>query len=249
LIASEPEPERAEPLSIYDVSLLGDGLIIAATMLGAGVPYALKGRIVDPSCPCDRDEVNALDRKAIGHDSAAMGHLADVTVALALVGPLVADALVLRDRRVWLEDAVVFMEAITTNLALVGAVKLIVQRPEPRLYEPASAEMLTRERHYLSFYSGHTSTAFTAMSAAVVTVGWRYGRWALPCLAAGALGASVGAEVVLAGWHFPTDVMAGAAAGVIVGTLVPWLHLRGSSVRVLPWTGASTAGLVLRGRL
>ena len=43
------------------------------------------------------------------------------------------------------------------------------------------------------------------------------------------------AERVLSGRAFYTDVIAGAVAGVAVGTLVPWLHLRtGITSAVVP---------------
>ncbi|MGE5413366.1 MAG: phosphatase PAP2 family protein, partial [Syntrophomonadaceae bacterium] len=53
------------------------------------------------------------------------------------------------------------------------------------------------------------------------------GAW--PWVAVGLLGGSVAVERVLAGRHFYTDVIAGAAAGTAFGIAIPLLHRRG------PW--------------
>src|SRR5262245_36033370 len=144
------EPDEGIPPSLYRISPVGDGLIITAGALGAAIPYLLRGHIVDARCPCDRNEVNGFDRGTIGNDNVGLYVAANVTLGLTLLGPLALDIVAVQDRRVVLEDAVVFTEAVTTNLVLVTTVKLIVQRPEPRVYEPRNATDVGRKRFYLS---------------------------------------------------------------------------------------------------
>jgi membrane-associated phospholipid phosphatase len=79
---------------------------------------------------------------------------------------------------------------------------------------------------YRAFYSGHTSTAVAALTASAWTLHFRDGPQAWPWIVTGVVGASVGVERVLAGRHFPTDVLVGGAAGFAVGTAIPWLHVR-----------------------
>jgi membrane-associated phospholipid phosphatase len=66
-------------------------------------------------------------------------------------------------------------------------------------------------------------------------------RWAF--VACGAVAAGVGVLRVVAGKHYPTDVLAGAAAGALIGWAVPALHrARRMHLSVGP------GGLALQGR-
>ena len=70
-------------------------------------------------------------------------------------------------------------------------------------------------------------TAFTAATAYTVTFWLRHPespwRWLVLGLA-GVAGLTVGLLKIRAGYHFPTDIAAGAVVGVSVGTLIPLLH-------------------------
>jgi membrane-associated phospholipid phosphatase len=236
--------------SIYRISPLVDALVIGAGALGGGLPYLWRDDLVGQDCPCDRNEVNPFDRRVIGNYSQVIANASDVSLVLALALPLLANYLVLDDGSVWLEDAVVFTQAVTTNLLLTAVAKFVVQRPQPTVYEPGGPRVTGDAMMYLSFYSGHTSVVFTALSAASFTVGKRYGRWALPWLVTLVYGAGVGAQLVLSGGHFPTDVIVGAAAGTLVGTVVPWLHLRPERrLGLLPWGVTRGGGLAIHGLL
>jgi membrane-associated phospholipid phosphatase len=103
--------------------------------------------------------------------------------------------------------------------------KFTVQRPVPRVYSGAAAA--SDPGNYRSFYSGHTSLAFTALSTASVTLNRRYGLTWQPWVATAIVGASVAMERVLAGYHFYSDVVVGAVAGTLTGIGVARFHLRG----------------------
>jgi hypothetical protein len=166
-----------------------DGAIIAVTDAGTLMPYAVSSHIITPNCPCDPRSVNAIDRTVIGYASNAADWLSTATVAATIIGLPLADWLALRDVKPWLEDVVVFTEAISINGALVTAAKFTVQRPVPRVYSGAAAA--NDPGNYRSFYSGHTSLAFTALSTASVTVNRRYGLTWQPWVATAIVGASV----------------------------------------------------------
>jgi membrane-associated phospholipid phosphatase len=247
-IAAEFEEDRSS--SVYRISPLVDGVVIAVGALGGGLPYLWRESIIEQDCPCDRNQVNAFDRPAIGNDSTFFTHASSVSLGLALAVPLVLDYLVLDDRWVWLEDAVVFTEAVMINIALTTAVKFSVQRPQPTVYDPDGPGNINDPLKYLSFYSGHTSVVFAALSTTSFTAGKRYGIWALPYIVTVVYGAGVGTQLVLSGGHFPTDVIVGAAAGTLVGTVVPWLHLRSEDrLSLLPWGLTGGAGIAVRGLL
>jgi membrane-associated phospholipid phosphatase len=242
-------PPHDDPDAVFDVSLPIDGAVIVASAAGILVPYALTSRLIHPSCPCSPASVNAFDRGVIGNASDSADWISDVTAGLTIVAPPVADWLALRRPRPFLDDLIVFTESLTVNGALVTLAKFTVQRPIPRVYsDPA----LVGDPHsYRSFYSGHTSLVFAALSTTSVTLNARYGLTWQPWVATVVIGASVATERILAGYHFYTDVLVGAAAGTAVGTLVAVVHLRARRLRFSafrPPTGIG-AGIALGGAL
>ena len=237
-VRAAPKPD--DPAAIYDLSLPIDTAVIALSAVGILVPYALSSHLIHPSCPCSPSSVNGFDRGVIGNSSDAAGWISDATVALAIVVPPVADWLALRRSRPFLDDLVVFVESLSVNGALVTAAKYAVQRPIPRVYSDPS--LAGDPGNYRSFYSGHTSLTFAALSTTSVTLDARYGLTWQPWLATVLIGASVGVERVLGGYHFYTDVLVGAAAGVAVGTGVAVLHLHARQVRLSAFRPAEGAG-------
>jgi len=218
------DPESGRPPAVYDVSLPVDGAVIAVSAVGILVPYALSSRLIHPTCPCSPSSVNSFDRGVIGNASDTADLISSVTVGLTILAPPVADWLALGTSRTLLDDVVVFTESLTVNGAINTVVKYSVQRPIPRAYsDPAVA---ASPCSYRSFYSGHTSLAFAALATTSVTLNARYRLTWQPWVATVVIGASVALERVLAGYHFYTDVLVGAAAGAAVGIVVPVVHLR-----------------------
>jgi membrane-associated phospholipid phosphatase len=117
---------------------------------------------------------------------------------------------------------------MAVNGLLLTAAKFITQRPLPRTYA-GDPSLINRPEGYRSFYSGHTSNVFAALSATAMTIRLRYGEKTWPWVVTAVLGSSVAVERVADGRHFPTDVMAGAVMGTAVGIVVPWLHSRSKS--------------------
>src|SRR5512138_23165 len=227
-LAAGAAPARAAPaadVEVYDVHPWLDGALVAGGVLGSAVPYARQSRLVSYRCPCSPDEVNPFDRPVIGNHSELADHLSDATLGAILAGPLLLDLGALGPGRAFAEDAVVYAEVLALNQATVTLVKYLVQRPIPRTYA-GDPTVLRSADGYRAFYSGHASTAFAALSAGAVTASLRYGTGAWPWAIVGVLGTSVAAERVLAGRHFYTDVIVGAAAGTAFGVGVPLLHRR-----------------------
>jgi membrane-associated phospholipid phosphatase len=237
------DTEGSQPAAVYDVSLPIDGAVIAVSAAGILVPYALSSRLIHPTCPCSPSSVNSFDRGVIGNASDTADLISNVTVGIAILAPPIADWLALGTSRTFLDDLVVFTESLTVNGALVTAAKYAVQRPIPRAYtDPALA---ADPGSYRSFYSGHTSLAFAALATTSVTLNARYGLTWQPWVATVVIGASVGIERILAGYHFYTDVLVGAAAGAAVGVVVPLVHLRSRHFRLSALRPADGAGLGL----
>ncbi len=239
--ALETEPAAVAPL--YHVDARIDGAVMAGSALTLAVPALLASRIIRERCPCDPASVNAFDRPAIGNHSDVADVVSTVTVGLALAGPPALDLALGARGPALASDLVVFGEVVLVNGALVQLVKYTVQRPLPRTYA-GDPGLVHGPGGYRSFYSGHTSTAMAALTAAAYTARRRYGERAWPWLVVAGVGASVGIERVAAGRHFPSDVLVGAAAGAAVGLVVPWLHARGSTLVLVPMRG----GLAVAGR-
>jgi membrane-associated phospholipid phosphatase len=233
VLCGTPLPARAQAAvqgagdaSIFALDAAADGSVIGAGVALAFLPYALGDSLVTPSCPCDPSAINALDRGAVGNASQLAATLSDVTSIAAVAAPIGADFAALGASRAFFEDAVVFGQTVLVSNALANVTKLIVQRPRPETYASRDRALLRATGSYLSFYSGHTTMTFAALSAGSMILHLRHGVTVWPWIVTALVGTSVGVERVLAGKHFPTDVLAGAATGVAEGVLIPYLHRR-----------------------
>jgi undecaprenyl-diphosphatase len=141
----------------------------------------------------------ALERAAIAYTTT--GEFGALWIALSLAGASLDPA----RRRAWLEAGALVPASLCTN----AVVKRIVRRERPRLRGLAP---LGRAPSTPSFPSGHAATSFTAAVA-------------LGALAPGARMPLVAAATLMSltrpylGVHYPSDVLAGAALGTVVGSL------------------------------
>ena len=211
------------PSSVYQVSVNRDIAVTLGASVATLLSYLYADRLITPRCPCDPQEVNAFDRGAIGNTNATARTLSDLTAAAAVGVPLVLDAIDLKQGAALVDDAIVFAQTLATNSLLVGVTKIIVHRPLPRTYAGDSV-LIAKPEGYRSFYSGHTSLVFAALSASAMTIHLRYGAKTWPWVVTAVVGSSVAIERVADGRHFPTDVMVGAIIGTTVGIVVPRLH-------------------------
>lgn len=241
--AAEREESPPPPRSVYRIDLPWD--IAVSTVAGAAilVPYALTDSLIHPHCPCDASSVPAFDRWAIGYSSATADTVSTVTAGLAIVAPVVLDLVDVGASTELLEDTAVLAQTLLVNGALVSAAKYSVQRPIPLVYAPAEPSVVNSPSNYRSFYSGHTSTTFAALTAMSMTWTLRHGGTWWPWVVTVVVGTSVGLERIYAGRHFPSDVLVGAAAGTLVGLAVPWLHSRArigpGTVQLAPLQGGA----------
>lgn len=229
---------------MYDVSLWADGGAIVGTNLVTLGLYAFGSGLIRRSCPCDPAAVNGYDRHAIGNRNDTAYAVATGTVVASAVVPLALDAWDVKEFRPVLEDAIVLSEALSVTGALTTVTKFSAQRPFPRTYAGDPA-LVGSAGGYQSFFSGHTALTFSSLSVVSMTMGRRYHVHLVPWLATAVVGASVAVEVVLAGWHFPTDTLAGAVVGTGVGVAVPILHF--SDARVRPVVTVADDGSALLG--
>lgn len=143
------------------------------------------------------------------------------------------------------EIAMIDVEALALNAAVNGLVAGLTSRERPYRAacvgpEEAQDRDCRGSKRYRSFFSGHSSTAFTAAGLmcshhAHLPLYGGGAPDALACAASLGAAAAVATLRVISDQHFATDALTGAAVGTLTGLGLPWLlHYRGGA-------GASTS--------
>ena len=184
--------------------------------------------------------------------SAARGvsHAGVLSLGLYAVGDVVETALS-RSNEAALVDGILYAETAALTWANTNLIKIATRRPRPSAYHERDERLaagldpsVTETDTALSFVSGHAAMAAALSSTATYLA---FARSDSPLrgyltLAGGSLiTTAVSWGRVRGGKHFPTDVIAGAMAGVGIGTLVPHLH-RVDTDEPPVWVGIGPAG-------
>ena len=126
------------------------------------------------------------------------------------------------------EDFLVTTEAVMLAADLNQLVKFSVARERPFVHALPDAQKATTAApadNDLSFYSGHTTLAFSLATSAATVATLRGYRWAPVLWAVGLpVAAFVGYLRIAADKHYFTDVMTGALLGSAFGVAIPLLH-------------------------
>lgn len=216
-------------------------------LIGAAGALSIGGAILRP--PQGRDDNYFLfDRaaeRALSFDNPRDRYRArdasDVLVSLETTWPFFVDSLIVgygirKSPDVAWQMAVIDAEAIAISSALQQVTTAFVGRPRPYVQDcggklPDDLNDCVRSSRFRSFYSGHTSLAFTGASlicshrAHLPLFGG--GGWdTATCVTAYVAAAATGALRIAGDVHHATDVIAGAIIGTAVGLAVPALHYR-----------------------
>jgi membrane-associated phospholipid phosphatase len=233
-------------LHALDVNWTRDGLISGGSaVLWLSTEFFLKDELAPRTCRwCDRDAagtdtLNALDRwgrgiapeTAEGRKQAA--RWSDIMgFGVMPVGVFGAQYLLSSGSgapvRYYAEDSLIIFESAMLAAVTNQLVKFSVGRERPFVHALMTEEEKAGTDHptdnNLSFYSGHTSLAFSLVTAAGTVSELRGYKnswliWAVGLPAA----ASVGLLRMSADKHYLTDVLVGAVAGSVFGVGVPLL--------------------------
>jgi membrane-associated phospholipid phosphatase len=148
----------------------------------------------------------------------ALGTVGEYGAVWAVIGA--AAAVIDGQRRGrWMRAAAVGPAAVGVNYV----VKLAVRRPRPKLRRVPPLAGAPSE---LSFPSAHATSSLAAATA----MGRIESRTRLPLLA---LAAAICLTRPYLGMHYPSDVLAGAALGFLLGALVPGLGEPDTEVRLI----------------
>lgn len=246
----------AEPRSDIQVRLgLDLAITLGAAAPTLGLALWVEPSLPDVTpMPGTEPDVGKFDELALGRYEEAPAIASDVLLGVAIAAPLsylAAEAALqrrgysnIRGRGFLARygtDLIIMAEAIAINSLLTQILKAAIRRPRPFTYLLPSEvdadqreELLDDQSSFQadwSFPSGHTSTAFviTTAGATLLTLK-QLGRsnWAVATAWVGGIGLSttVGVMRVLAGRHFPSDVVTSALLGMGVGAAVPLAHWR-----------------------
>ena len=126
------------------------------------------------------------------------------------------------------EDFLVTTEAVMLAADLNQLVKFSFARERPFVHALADAQKASTVApadNNLSFFSGHTTLAFSLATSAATVATLRGYRWAPVLWAVGLpVAAFVGYLRIAADKHYFTDVVTGALFGSAFGVAIPWLH-------------------------
>ena len=259
----KPTTEPDRPQAAYQLYLEVDAPLLAVAAI-FGIGRSIRGGLApaycapvpgappEPMIRCNPASLNWLDRQVAGRYHPGWTSWSDVGLygieALAASGILVHEGL-----RRGLNDLVVIAEATLLSSAASGLSTAMTGRPRPYMYG-TEAPLSVRQNGNggLSYFSGHTSTSFGAVTSTFMTLRRLHpdARWPWLVMAGGgALAGLVGATRVLAGDHFPTDVLAGAVVGTAIGVLVPAIHAAPRRMTPAPMAVAGGGGIAIMGEL
>ena len=227
------------PNPIVDAVLLptGIGALTAGLILTNLVPPPEQSEIDELS----RHVIPAFDRPFVYAYSLELDRFSDFTqigatllpgvvFGLAILrhaadGGDIADAQFLQNI---LTAGILYVEAISLSLGIKDLLKSAVRRFRPFAYQPdIPRETLHDTDTVQSFPSGHTTAAFTgAALASCLSLSLFAEPWVCISISVGGLSLAAATAVlrVVSGNHFASDVLAGAALGILVGVSVPLLH-------------------------
>lgn len=241
--AAQSNPGRVlVPADELEVRWVPD-LALTASMVGVAIllEQAREGLADDLSCPgrpeaadaCSPSTINPIDRWATGLGSETAATLSDALLVTSLSMPLVFAGLDMTSDRQSPElerfgkDTLVIAQTYASAYLLTNIMKVLARRLRPFNYDPRFVSRRRDGDSRLSFPSGHTSMAFAGAATLSVLLDQRFPgeEWAIGAAMGGfAVASAVGVSRVLAGRHFPTDVLVGAAIGTTLGLLVPRFH-------------------------
>ncbi len=230
--ALHAEGAEAKSVSPFFVNLKVDlPVTLISTLVAVSVRY-LEGNL--PRAHITRlnpGSVNAMDRSVIGYHYpgwGTTGHVGTIVVPAATL----CLSLIELPRFGWhgvLEDFLIVGETLALSAMLNQIVAGTMPRPRPYMYRASNwyRQANNSSWDWRSFYSGHAGSCFAVTTAFSYIFMNRYpkSRWVPAVWVIGMVTSSmVSISRPLAGEHFWSDTLVGAAIGCAWGVLVPVLH-------------------------
>ena len=174
-----------------------------------------------------RKNINSFDRGATYNWSPRAADWSDILLITSIASPLLlfTSSAVRNDAGTY---TTMFLQNILTTYSVSHLPKALIRRYRPYSYNnEVEDEIRSSAGATLSFFSAHTSVSF-ASAVFLSTTFNKYNPnsnltpyiWGTSLLIASA----VGYLRYASGDHFPTDIIAGAIVGSVIGFLIPLIH-------------------------
>jgi undecaprenyl-diphosphatase len=224
LLVTAALPSQSQQLL---VDPLWDSVGIGASAVLAGGSELFMAFAAPPDLGgVDISQVNAFDKAAMFQYSHGVDTASTVLELATFAAPLALIFLLPQDQ--WLAAAVVYGEVMGSADFMKNSLKYLLPRYRPYMYPGGADNGRPSDRDwYASFPSGHATMSFAAATFGSVLFATYFpgSPWLVPVIAGNyVLATLTGSFRVLAGMHFMTDVLAGAALGAACGYLIPLLH-------------------------
>lgn len=198
----------------------------------------------------DKYDINSFDRPATGLYNEKAALASDILLGTVMAAPMLlfADKRLNRDFKNAATYLVMYAESLILLNGITETFKVTVQRKRPYAYnESLSYKKRTSGDYNLSFLSGHTANVFNSavFLSTVFTFANPGSKW-VPVVwtASLSVASTVAVLRVVAGKHYPTDVIAGAVLGSVTGLLIPLLHkVNKKNLSVFPVVSSEYGGL------
>jgi membrane-associated phospholipid phosphatase len=227
-----------EPSWSLDSGLVagGVGLFAVSVATDANIQSLSQAEVSSLS----RSDINAFDRGATSQNSPFARNATAPVSVVALMSPLTL-LTSQRIRKDWGIYSLMYLEVFLLAGTITDITKNSVQRIRPYAYNPKYPEAgyfkgtfdnkTGNKDARRSFFSSDVSMAFSLATLTSIMFEDYYPQSSYRyCVWGATLGyASMAAYLRYAsGWHYPTDIISGAAVGVFIGWMVPWLHRKSS---------------------
>jgi len=208
-----------------EVAIFGGGILLGVVDL----------KIIETTEPIPYEElktlsrknINSFDRGATYNWSPQAEAWSDVLLAASIASPLLlfTSSAVRDDAGTY---TTMYLQNILTTYSVSHLPKAVIKRYRPYSYnDEVEDEIRSSPAATLSFFSAHTSESF-ASAVFLSTTFNKYHPdsnltpyiWGSSLL----LASAVGYLRYASGNHFPTDIIAGAIVGSVVGFLIPLIH-------------------------
>jgi membrane-associated phospholipid phosphatase len=173
------------------------------------------------------NDINAFDKSAVNYYSKKISLVSDVLMFASISLPI--SFILMKDAKNELNNiGIMYLETLILTYGITNLTKNIFQRFRPYAYNQSVelSEKLDPDSKK-SFFSGHTSISFASavFFSTVFSELSSYDQMKkIVWIGSLSLAATTGLLRYYSGKHFPTDILAGAIAGSLVGYIIPKVH-------------------------
>lgn len=247
----------------YELSLKKDLILSAGGLLISGTPLLFqdqKPRLTEEDLiGLSAEDINVFDRFAVKYTNSRLNIIREdyeLVINTLSVGSIAGfSALAAKDKPYFSKLVIlstIYLEGLMISHGSMFMAKTFIHRNRPYVYNTdLSINARTNSSANKSFFSGNATTVFYNGTFIAKTFSDIFPDSKYKSLIwAGTMGLAVTSGVfsVFSGMHFPTDVLTGAAIGVLCGYFIPEMHKKEQKISIYPvsFENSTAIGLTYR---